>query len=34
MLSDIDTKHRDADVKEGEIGEGSGVAAAEESGKV
>jgi hypothetical protein len=33
MLSDTDRKHRDADVEEGEIGEGSGAAAAEESGE-
>jgi hypothetical protein len=33
MLSDTDTKCRDADVEEGEIGEGSGAAAAKESGE-
>jgi hypothetical protein len=31
MLSNTDIKRRDADVEEGEIGEGSGAAAAEES---
>jgi hypothetical protein len=33
MLRDTDTKHCDADVEEGKIGEGSGTAAAEESGE-
>jgi hypothetical protein len=33
MLSDTDTNRHDADVEEGEIGEGSGTAAAEESGE-
>jgi hypothetical protein len=33
MLSDIDAKNRAADIEEGEIGEGSGAAAAEEFGE-
>jgi hypothetical protein len=33
MLSDIDAKNRAADMEEGEIGEGSGVASTEESGE-
>jgi hypothetical protein len=33
MLSDTDAKNRVADVEEGEIGEGSSAAAAEESGE-